>query len=89
MVDPASRDLDNVAVNAVLAIRADPVKVDAVLAATGITKQALWQWTRVPLERVLAVSRAIHVPPHMIRPDHYPPPRKRRRAEDPGTQPQS
>jgi hypothetical protein len=65
---------DDIAARAVLAIKNDPKKVKAILEATGITKQALWQWTRVPLERVLVVSRAIDVPPHLIRPDHYPVP---------------
>lgn len=65
---------DDIAWRAILDIRRDPDKVKAILDATGITRQAIWQWTRVPLERVLAVSRATGIASHLLRPDHYLPP---------------
>lgn len=37
-----------------------------------ITPQAISQWSRVPAERVLAVSMVTNVPCHLIRPDLYP-----------------
>lgn len=39
----------------------------------GITAQAISQWTRVPVERVLDVERLTGVPRHELRPDIYPP----------------
>jgi DNA-binding transcriptional regulator YdaS (Cro superfamily) len=83
MTDPARKP--DSAFFEIVAIRSDPRKVKKILDATGITRQALWQWRRVPLERVIAVSRAIRVAPHRLRPDHYPPPRKRRGSQ-PDTQ---
>ena len=38
----------------------------------GITVQAISQWNQVPADRVVAVSRATHVPPTVLRPDLYP-----------------
>ena len=38
----------------------------------GITVQAVSQWTQVPADRVVAVSRATHVSPTVLRPDLYP-----------------
>lgn len=39
----------------------------------GITAQAISQWDRVPVERVLSVERLTGVPRHVLRPDIYPP----------------
>lgn len=39
----------------------------------GLTPQAVSQWRRVPVERVLDVERATGVPRHELRPDIYPP----------------
>jgi DNA-binding transcriptional regulator YdaS (Cro superfamily) len=45
------------------------------LAATlRITPQAVSQWKRVPVTRVLDVERITGVPRHELRPDFYPPP---------------
>jgi len=38
-----------------------------------ITPQAVSQWQRVPVERVLDVEKATGVPRHELRPDIYPP----------------
>ena len=40
----------------------------------GLTPQAVSQWKRVPVERVLDVERITGVPRHELRPDIYPPP---------------
>jgi DNA-binding transcriptional regulator YdaS (Cro superfamily) len=42
--------------------------------AIGVTSQAISQWRRVPVERVLAVEAATGIPRHELRPDIYPPP---------------
>lgn len=41
-------------------------------AALGITSQAISQWPRVPVERVLEVERLTGVSRHDQRPDIYP-----------------
>ena len=44
----------------------------ALARALGKTRAGLWQWKRVPAERVLAVERVTGVPRHELRPDLYP-----------------
>jgi hypothetical protein len=58
----------------VLTIRGDPALVEAITKTCGITKQAIWQWTKVPRDRVLVVARIMGLEPWMLRPDFYPPP---------------
>jgi DNA-binding transcriptional regulator YdaS (Cro superfamily) len=43
-----------------------------------IARQAPYAWKRVPAERVRDVARITGMRPHELRPDLYPPPRKRR-----------
>lgn len=38
----------------------------------GITRQALYQWQRIPAERVIDIERISGVPRHELRPDLYP-----------------
>jgi DNA-binding transcriptional regulator YdaS (Cro superfamily) len=38
----------------------------------GISSQAISQWVRVPVNRVLAVEALTQVPRHELRPDVYP-----------------
>ena len=38
----------------------------------GITHGAVYQWRRIPAERVLEVERITGVPRHVLRPDLYP-----------------
>ena len=38
----------------------------------GISSQAISQWTRVPVNRVLAVEALTQVPRYELRPDVYP-----------------
>jgi DNA-binding transcriptional regulator YdaS (Cro superfamily) len=40
----------------------------------GVTRSAVSQWPRVPVERVLDVERVTGVPRHELRPDIYPAP---------------
>lgn len=44
-----------------------------IAARLGITSQAVSQWQRVPVERVLDMERATGIPRHELRPDIYPP----------------
>jgi hypothetical protein len=62
----------------VVTIRGNPELVKAIIETCGISKQAIWQWTRVPRDRVLVVARIMGVKPWMLRPDFYPPPPERR-----------
>jgi len=39
--------------------------------ACGIARSAVYQWDRVPIERVHAVSKVIGMTPHQIRPDIF------------------
>lgn len=41
----------------------------------GITKSAVCQWERVPAERVGRVSELTGIPPYVLRPDLFSPPR--------------
>ncbi len=59
----------------------DPALVRAVEAVGGYaelarrlgkTRAGIWQWERVPAERVLAVEKATGVPRYELRPDLYP-----------------
>jgi DNA-binding transcriptional regulator YdaS (Cro superfamily) len=38
----------------------------------GVTRSAVYQWTRVPVDRVLEVERITGVSRHVLRPDIYP-----------------
>ena len=40
----------------------------------GVTPQAISQWVRVPVGRVLDVERITGIPRHELRPDIYPAP---------------
>lgn len=50
----------------------------ALARAIGISHQTISKWTRVPPIRVLAVEAATGIPREVLRPDIYPPERKRR-----------
>lgn len=57
--------------------------VNALAAAVGIRRQALYAWPRVPPKRVIAIEAATggKVTRHEMRPDIYPVPvRRRQRA---------
>lgn len=54
-----------------------PVALSRIL---GCSPQAISKWKRVPAERVLTVAKAARVDPSTIRPDLYPPARKKRAA---------
>lgn len=40
-----------------------------------ITAEAIYQWPKCPVKRVLEVERISGVPRHELRPDIYPPPK--------------
>ena len=48
--------------------------------ALGLTRQAVYKWTRVPIEHVLTIERLTRVRRHELRPDIYPAPRRRKPA---------
>jgi DNA-binding transcriptional regulator YdaS (Cro superfamily) len=45
---------------------------EAVAALFGITRQAVSQWTKVPADRVLIISKKSGVSCYRLRPDLYP-----------------
>jgi pyruvate kinase len=45
--------------------------------ALGILPGGVWQWRRVPAQHVLTIERLLKIPRYEIRPDIYPPPRRR------------
>jgi DNA-binding transcriptional regulator YdaS (Cro superfamily) len=53
------------------AVRGTAVRIAA---ACHITREAVWDWRRVPAGHVLAVERLLGIPRHLIRPDLYEPP---------------
>jgi len=54
-------------------------KMAEIAAALGITRQAPYLWDSVPVERVRVVAEITGIKPHELRPDIFPPPRRRRR----------
>lgn len=53
-----------------------PINKAQLAGELGITKQALSQWRRLPVERVLEIEQILGIPCHVLRPDLYrePPP---------------
>lgn len=49
----------------------------------GIKRQALYQWKKIPPERVLEIEDITGVPRHELRPDLWPPPRDANDHETP------
>jgi hypothetical protein len=56
----------------------------AARAGQPLTRQAIFDWGKlkngVPSGRVQTVARVLRIPPHVIRPDIFPPPRAKRAA---------
>jgi DNA-binding transcriptional regulator YdaS (Cro superfamily) len=46
--------------------------ISALARSLGVSRQAVFQWNRVPAERVLAVETYTGVPRYELRPDIYP-----------------
>jgi DNA-binding transcriptional regulator YdaS (Cro superfamily) len=46
-------------------------RLTKVALACGISHSAVWQWDRVPSDRVLAVERLTGIPRTLLRPDLY------------------
>jgi hypothetical protein len=44
----------------------------------GITRSAVWMWTRVPPQHALSVAKFLKLHPHEVCPDLYPAPRRAR-----------
>ena len=49
-------------------------------AALRITQSAVSQWEAIPPKHVLVVEKVTGVERHVLRPDHYPPPPRKRAA---------
>ena len=64
-VDPAIRRLR------------DERQMSAIAEKLKIARQAPYAWKRVPALRVQAVAQITGIKPHELRPDLYPPPRRR------------
>jgi DNA-binding transcriptional regulator YdaS (Cro superfamily) len=39
-----------------------------------MTRQAVYQWKQIPAEKAAAISEALGLPLHELRPDLWPPP---------------
>lgn len=52
-------------------IKAERGRLAKLADACGITHSAVWQWERVPAERLGAVSRATGIPMRELRPDLF------------------
>jgi len=48
-----------------------------IAAACAVTRSAVSNWRRVPWQHVLKLEAAFDIPRHELRPDIYPPPRRR------------
>jgi DNA-binding transcriptional regulator YdaS (Cro superfamily) len=46
-------------------------RLTKVAAACGISHSAVWQWKRIPSDRVLVVERVTGIPRTLLRPDLY------------------
>lgn len=51
------------------------IKGAALARKLGLSPPAVYQWTRVPDDHILAISDLTGIPPHKIRPDRHRPPR--------------
>jgi DNA-binding transcriptional regulator YdaS (Cro superfamily) len=49
-------------------------RVNELAKVTGLTKQAISAWPRIPAERVPAIAEALGLSPHELRPDLWPVP---------------
>ena len=52
-------------------IRSIPRARQRIVDALGCNRSAPYQWTQVPAERVVAVSRALGIPREQLRPDLF------------------
>lgn len=55
-------------------IRREKGLAPLIAAALGISREAVWNWKRVPAERVRTVAKLLGIAEHRIRPDLYSPP---------------
>ncbi|MDZ7711734.1 MAG: Cro/CI family transcriptional regulator [Rhodovibrio sp.] len=46
--------------------------VSALARQLGITRQAIYAWSRIPVEHVFTIEQMSGVPRHTLRPDVYP-----------------
>jgi DNA-binding transcriptional regulator YdaS (Cro superfamily) len=53
------------------ALRASIKSMAALAREIGVQRSAIQKWTKVPAERVAAVSKATGIPPQILRPDLY------------------
>lgn len=60
------------------AMRLDRGLMTKIAKRLGITRSAVNQWQRVPAGHVHRLSKIMEMHPHSIRPDIFPPPRKRK-----------
>ena len=52
-------------------IKAERGRLAKLAAACGITHSAVWQWERVPQDRILVVEKVTSIPRATLRPDLY------------------
>lgn len=61
-------------------LKAEKGRMAALAREMGISRSAIGQWKKVPLDRVPEVARILDIPHHLIRPDVFPDPGKSRAA---------
>lgn len=76
---PRAQKLDRIMAR----IRAERGLSVRVAQACGIARTAVYQWTKVPLERVHVVADLLGIPPEQVRPDFFRPKRKRSSPRSP------
>ena len=60
-----------------LLIRSQRGMISLIAAELGIRQSAVSMWERVPAERLIEVWRVTKIPRYVLRPDIYPPPKRR------------
>jgi hypothetical protein len=64
------------------AIREERGLAGKIAEATGLTRQAIWMWKRVPPRHAATVAKYLKLPRYMVCPEVFPPPKHARAAKN-------